>query len=219
MTMCALRVFLADDHVVLREGMALLIGTQPDMEVVGQAGDGKAVLAQALACRPDVVIMDVSMPELNGIQVTAQLRQAAPETQVVALTRHSEAGYVQQMLQAGAQGYVLKQAGGQELIDAIRAVAAGGSYLDTSLSNRVVQGFMRDQTLTGDGSTPALSERETDVVRLIAHGYSNKEAATQLGLSVKTVDTYKMRAMEKLQLHSRAALVRYALQHGWLDQS
>jgi two-component system, NarL family, response regulator NreC len=219
MSVRTLRVFLADDHVVLREGMALLIATQPDMQVVGQAGDGHTVLAQALACQPDVVVMDVSMPELNGIQVTAQLRQAAPQTQVVALTRHAEAGYVQQMLQAGAQGYILKQAGGQELIDAIRTVAAGGSYLDTSLASRVVQNYMRDQTSTGEGATATLSERETDVVRLTAHGYSNKEIATQLGLSVKTVDTYKMRAMEKLQLHSRAALVRYALQHGWLDQS
>jgi DNA-binding NarL/FixJ family response regulator len=201
--------------MVLREGLALLISAQMDMEVVGQAGDGRTVLQYALECQPDVVVMDVSMPGLNGTQVTVQLRQACPEVQIVALTRHGEPGYVRQMLHAGAQGYILKQSASAELLNAIRAVASGNTYLDETLAGRVVQNFVRAQ-----GSEPPeldLSEREADVVRLIAHGYSNKEIATQLGLSVKTVDTYKMRAMEKLGLHSRAALVRYALQRGWLE--
>jgi DNA-binding NarL/FixJ family response regulator len=214
-----LRVLLADDHVVLREGLALLIDAQPDMEVAGQAGDGRAVLQQALDCQPDIVVMDVSMPGLNGAQATAQLRQSSPNIQVVALTRHAEPGYVRHMLQAGAHGYVLKQAAGEELLGAIRTVASGGTYLDASLAGRVVHNYVQAGGHASTQPESELSEREADVVRLTAQGYSNKEIATQLGVSVKTVDTYKMRAMEKLGLHGRASLVRYALQRGWLDQT
>jgi DNA-binding NarL/FixJ family response regulator len=212
-----LRVFLADDHVVMREGLALLIDAQLDMQVVGQVGDGRIAIEQALGCQPDVVVMDISMPGMNGAQATAQLRQACPEICVVALTRHSEPGYIRQMLHAGAQGYVLKQAAGAELLDAIRMVAAGKTYLDTTLTDRAVDHFVRGYTGNDEPQEPDLSEREAEVVQLTAHGYSNKEIATQLSLSVKTVDTYKMRAMEKLGLHSRAGLVRYALQRGWLE--
>lgn len=214
-----LRIFLADDHVVLRDGLTVLINTQPDMEVVGEAADGRGLLQQAPQCRPDVVVMDVSMPNMGGAQTTAQVRQMWPEIQVVALTRHSEPGYVRQLLQAGAHGYVLKQAGAEELIEAIRTVAAGGTYLDSSLTSRAVQEFVRTQSESSAPRELDLSEREADVVRFLAQGYSNKEIATQLGISAKTVDTYKARAMEKLGLHSRAGLVRYALQRGWLDQT
>jgi two-component system response regulator NreC len=212
-----LRILLADDHAVFREGLALLVDAQPDMEVIGHAADGRAVLQQVQECRPDIVVMDISMPGVNGAIATTQLRQHCPDSQVVALSRHSEAGYVRQMLQAGAQAYVLKQAAGEELLNAIRAVAAGGTYLDTTLTTRVVQKFV--QAPADARQDQELSEREAEVVRLTAYGYSNKEIATQLGISVKTVDTYKTRAMEKLGLHSRAALVRYALQRGWLDQT
>jgi DNA-binding NarL/FixJ family response regulator len=212
-----LRIFLVDDHAIIREGLALLIDTQLDMEVVGQAGDGRTALQHVLDCRPDIVVMDVSMPGVNGTQATIQLRQTCPEIQIVALTRHGEPGYVRQMLQAGAQGYVLKQAACAELLDAIRAVASGRTYLDETLAGRVVQNFVRGQVQGSEPQDSDLSEREADVVRLTAHGYSNKEITTQLGVSVKTVDTYKTRAMEKLGLHSRAGLVRYALQRGWLD--
>jgi DNA-binding NarL/FixJ family response regulator len=217
MTSPKLRIFLADDHAIIRDGLALLIGTQSDMEVVGQAGDGRATIEQAIKTQPDVVVMDVSMPGMNGALVTTQLCQVCPGIRVVALTRHGEAGYVRQMLQAGAQGYVLKQAAGTELLDAIRTVASGKTYLDTTLANLVVHHFMRAQAQGGEPQEPDLSDREVEVVQLTAQGYTNKEIATQLGLSVKTVDTYKMRAMEKLGLHSRAALVRYALQSGWLE--
>lgn len=212
-----LRIFLADDHTILREALAALIGAQADMEVVGQTGDGRAVLPQVLACQPDLVIMDISLPGMSGSQVTAQLRQACPQVQVVALTRHSEAGYVRHLIQSGAHGYVLKQAATDDLISAIRVVAAGGTYLDTRLTQRIVQKYAAG--VSSALHETDLSEREADVVRLTAHGYSNKEIAGLLGISVKTVDTYKMRAMEKLGLHSRVALVRYALQRGWLDQT
>lgn len=213
-----LRIFLVDDHVVLREGLKALIDAQADMQVVGQAGDGRDLLQQTLNCQPDVLVIDVSMPGVNGTQAAAQIHQSCPNVHVVALTRHSEPAYVRQMLQSGARGYVLKRAPAEELIDAIRVVAGGGTYLDATLAGRVVNSFVRGQT-TGEANEQDLSERETDVVRLTAFGYSNKEIATQLGVSVKTVDTYKTRAMEKLGLHSRAALVRYALQRGWLDSA
>jgi two-component system, NarL family, response regulator NreC len=218
MPMRKLRIFIADDHVVLREGLAMLIDAQPDMEVVGQAADGRTLVQQTQDCQADVVIMDVSMPG-GGAQATAQLRQACPNIHVIALTRHSESGYVRRLLQAGARGYVLKGAGSQELIDAIRAVAAGGNYLDSTLTDRAVHTFVRTQTESSPVPESDLSDREAEVVRLTAYGYTNKEIATQLGVSIKSADTYKARAMEKLGLHSRAGLVRYALQCGWLDET
>lgn len=213
-----LRIFIADDHVVLREGLTMLIDAQPDMEVVGQAADGRTLAQQIQSCQADIVIMDISMPG-GGAQATAQLRQSSPGVQVIALTRHSESGYVRQLLQAGARGYVLKGAGAAELIDAIRAVAAGDTYFDSTLTSRAVHAFVRAQTESSGATESDLSEREAEVVRLTAYGYTNKEIATQLGISTKTADTYKARAMEKLGLHSRAELVRYALQRGWLDQT
>jgi DNA-binding NarL/FixJ family response regulator len=213
-----LRIFIADDHVVLREGLTMLIDAQPDMQVVGHAADGRTLVQQTQDCQAEIVIMDVSMPG-GGAQATAQLRQASPNIHVVALTRHSESGYVRQLLQAGARGYVLKGADAQELIDAIRVVAAGGNYLDSTLTDRAVHTFVRTQTESSALPETDLSEREAEVVRLTAYGYTNKEIAAQLGVSIKTVDTYKARAMEKLGLHSRAGLVRYALQRGWLDQT
>lgn len=214
-----LRVFLADDHVVLREGLKALIDAQTDMQVVGQAGDGRELLQQALDCQAEVIVLDLSMPGVNGTQAAAQIHEASPNLRVVALTRHAEPAYVRQMLQAGARGYVLKRAPAEELIEAIRAVAAGGTYLDKTLAGRIVNSYVQGQTTGSERIEQDLSDREADVVRLTAYGYSNKEIAAQLDVSVKTVDTYKMRAMGKLGLHSRAALVRYALQRGWLDQS
>lgn len=212
-----LRIFIADDHAMVREGLAMLIDLQSDMEVIGQADSGRTLVQQTTDCQADIVILDVSMPA-GGAHATAQLHKECPNIHVIVLTRHSEAGYVRQLLKAGARGYVLKGAGTAELLEAIRTVAAGGTYLDSTLTGRVVQAFVGRQT---EYSTPLefdLSEREAEVVRLVAYGYSNKEIAMQLGISIKTIDTYKARAMGKLGLHSRAGLVRYALHRGWLDQ-
>lgn len=214
-----LRILLADDHVVLRDGLTALINAQMDMEVVGYAGDGRAVVQQTRSCRPDVVVMDLSMPGMSGVQATEYLKQEFPEVRVIVLTWHSEPAYVRQLLKVGARGYVLKQAAAEELISAIRTVAAGGTHLDSTLTGRAVNQFVRTHTHSSESAEPDLSERESEVVRLTALGYSNKEIALQLGISVKTVDTYKARAMEKLGLHSRAAIVRYALQRGWLDEA
>jgi two-component system response regulator NreC len=210
------RVIIADDHVIVRDGLVLLINAQLDMLVVGVAGDGRELIEKLRTCDANVVVMDVSMPKMNGIEATALLAQQCPEIKVVALSRHSEAAYVRQLMQAGARGYVLKQADSSELLAAIRTVQSGSIYLDSTLAGRVA-GQLTPSTPRGEAPRVELSERETAVMQLIAQGYSNKEIATQLYISTKTVETYKARAMEKLRLSSRVALLRYALQQGWLD--
>jgi DNA-binding NarL/FixJ family response regulator len=217
--MVKLRVYLADDHAVVRAGLSALINAQPDLEVSGESSDGRTACEQAQESQPDVVVMDVSMPEMNGAQATARLKQACPHVKVLALTVHEDKGYLRLLLEAGASGYVLKRAAAEELIHAIRTVAAGGVYLDPALAGKVVGSFVRNPAGTGVSEDDDLSEREAEVVRLIAAGHSNKEIAKRLSLSVKTVETYKARSMEKLGLDSRADLVRYALQRGWLQNT
>ena len=213
--MAKLRVFLADDHAVVREGLKALVNAQPAMAVVGEAADGLTACAQVALLAPDVVVMDVSMPGLSGSQATARLRLECPAVRVLALTVHEDKGYLRQLLAAGAAGYVLKRAAPEELIQAIRAVAAGGVYLDPGMAGKVLGGFVRQAAADGVGAE--LSEREAEVARQTAAGHSNKEVAARLDLSVKTVETYRARAMEKLGLRGRADLVRYAVQQGWLQ--
>lgn len=214
-----LKIFLADDHVVVREGLKALINAQPDMSVIGEAGDGETAWQKALDCLPDVVIMDITMPVLNGVQATAQLKRICPAIKILALSVHEDTSYLRQLLTAGASGYILKHAAADDLIRAIRLVATGGVYLDPALAGHVVAGYVRVPAAASALQGTDLSERETEVVQRIAQGYSNKEIATQLTLSVKTVETYRARAMEKLGLDSRAALVRYALEQGWLHSA
>jgi DNA-binding NarL/FixJ family response regulator len=216
--MAKLRIFLADDHAVVRAGLKTLVDAQSDMVVVGEASDGQAALEQTRDCAADVVIMDISMPQLNGAMATAQLLQQCPDIKVLALSVHEDTGYLRKLLEAGAAGYVLKRSAADTLIQAIRMVAAGGVYLDPAIAGKVVGSLLGKSVIVGDPAAAELSERETDVVRLIAQGYSNKEIATLLNLSVKTVETYKARAMEKIGLDSRVAIVRYALQRGWLQE-
>jgi DNA-binding NarL/FixJ family response regulator len=214
-----LRIFLAEDHTVVREGLKLLVNTQADMEVIGEAGDGRTALQKAKDLQPDVVVMDVAMPELSGDQAAQQLKQAIPEIKILALSVHEDKSYLHRLLQAGASGYVLKRAAAEELINAIRVVAEGGVYLDPSLASKFVNGFLQNPARNSPGRENALSTREDEVIRQIAEGYSNKEIAADLDISVKTVETYKARAMEKLGLHSRAEIVRFALQSGWFHDS
>jgi two-component system response regulator NreC len=214
--MAKLQIFLADDHVVVREGLKTLINGQPDMLVIGEAGDGETAWQQAQECQPDVVIIDVTMPVLNGVLATTRLKHACPHIKVLALSVHDDTSYLRQLLTAGAAGYVLKHAAADDLIQAIRIVAAGGIYLDPALAGHVVARYVQVPGVASALLGTDLSERETEVVQRIAHGYSNKEIAAQLNLSVKTVETYRARAMEKLGIDSRAELVRYALEHGWL---
>ena len=214
-----LRIFLVDDHSFIREGLKSLINAQPDMEVVGEASDGQAALGQTGTCTPDIVVMDVSMPRMNGTQATQAIKRACPDTKVLALSMHEDMTYLRGLLEAGASGYLLKRSAPQDLIVALRSVAQGGTYLDPAMAGRLAAGFVRrQQTLRGEVVGQDLSERESDVLRLIARGHSNKEIGAQLSISVKTVETYKARAMEKLNLASRTDIVRYAAQQGWLQE-
>ncbi|HZG50619.1 MAG TPA: response regulator transcription factor [Pyrinomonadaceae bacterium] len=217
--MSKLRIFLADDHAIIREGLKSLIEAQPDMIVVGETDNGRGAWREAKALHPDVVVMDISMPELNGAKATELLKRDCPETKVLALTVHNDQGYLHQLLKAGASGYVLKRAAPHELIRAIRVVAAGETYLDPTIVSDVVGSYVRKQSTREGQPQGELSEREAEVLRLIALGYSNKEIATRLDISVRTVETYKARLMEKLNFHSRAEIVRYALLQGWLEES
>jgi DNA-binding NarL/FixJ family response regulator len=210
-----IRVLLADDHAVVREGLKSLINSQSEMEVVGEAADGPTAIALTAQLDPDIVIVDVSMPGLNGAQVTARLREVRPDRKVLALTVHEDIGYLRLLLEAGVVGYMLKRAAPAELIQAISTVAGGGTYLDPAMAGSVMQGFVRPAT--EQEIKIELSERETEVVRLIALGYSNKQIASRLKLSVKTVETYKTRSMEKLGMRGRVDIVQYAARRGWLE--
>jgi DNA-binding NarL/FixJ family response regulator len=218
--MSKLRILLADDHETVREGLKAILSAQADMEIVGEAADGRSAVAQAIKLTPDVVVMDVSMPHLNGLKATEGIHQCCPEVKVLTLTRHADDGYLQQLLRAGASGYVLKQSRASELLNAIRAVATGGKYLDPAVAGRVIGDFSRRTSMSDTGGKrPDLSAREEEILRLVAWGYSNKEIAAQLELSVKTVETHKTNATHKLGLHSRIDVVRFALLQGWLRDS
>jgi DNA-binding NarL/FixJ family response regulator len=212
-----MRIFLADDHAVVREGLKALISAQPGMTVVGEASDGLTACEKIPGLRPDVVVMDVTMPGLTGAQATERLLREYPQARVLALTVHEDKGYIRQLLTAGAAGYMLKRGAAKELIHAIQVVAGGGVYLDPIMAGKVVGGFVRrpsEESVQGGGE---LSDREGEVARLTAAGHSNKEVAARLDLSIKTVETYRARAMDKLGLQGRADLVRYAVQQGWLQ--
>jgi DNA-binding NarL/FixJ family response regulator len=213
--MNAIKVYVADDHAVVREGIKALARAEGDLEIVGEAADGTRALEDILARGPDVAVLDISMPGLTGIQVAAQLKEQGAQTRVLALSIHEDRAYLRQFLAAGGLGYVLKRSLGGDLIAAIRKVAAGESFIDPELASSLA--------MRGNGSSmqhalgrTQLSEREDEVLRLIAQGYSHKEIAARLELSAKTVETYKMRSFEKLGLKTRADVVRYAIQQGWL---
>lgn len=215
--MAKLRILLIDDHAVVREGLKALVNAQADMEVVGEAGDGRSALPLARASRPDVAVVDISMPGQGGAETAEQLKQALPAVKVLALTVHEDKGYLRLLLEAGASGYALKRAAAAELIHAIRVVSGGGIYLDPTLAAKVVGRLIRRPSARQSIQSEELSDRENEVVLGLARGYSAKEIASQLELSVKTIETYKARSLEKLGLSSRADLVRYAIQRGWLQ--
>ena len=209
-----LRVLLVDDHAVVREGLRSLLSHDQRFEIVGDAADGLQAIASVERLSPDVVVLDVSMPGMNGVQVTKRLKELHPDVKTVALTVHEEGGYLRSLMDAGASGYVLKRSAASELLRAIETVAEGGVYLDSAIAGQLVNRL--GQRRAAFAPSTALSEREQEVMRYVAHGYSNKEIATKLDVSVKTVETYRYRAGEKLGLTSRAELVRYAIGQGWL---
>ena len=213
--MTKIRVLLAEDHETVRDGLKLLLESQSDIEVVSEVADGRAAVDRATRLKPHVVVMDLSMPAMNGLAATRTLKEAAPDVAVVALTRHDDEAYIKELLGAGASGYVLKQSSFGELLRAIRAAASGQRYLDAALATRGEGAGVRRRLPI----RPAATEREAHVLRLMALGHSNKEIADQLGISVKTVEVHKANAMRKLGLRGRIDVVRYAVLNGWLKET
>lgn len=217
-----IRLLLADDHAVLRAGLRMLLDAQPDMEVVGEAADGEETVERVLELKPDVVLMDIAMGGMNGITATREIERRLPQTRILVLTMHDDEEYLRQMLEAGASGYVLKRAADTELIAAIRAVQRDEIFLYPAFV-RVLLGDLIGRKDSDDPRQKhrqdVLSRRETEVLQLVALGYTNKQIAARLFLSVKTVESYRARIMGKLGLKSRAALVRYALRKGFLNDA
>jgi DNA-binding NarL/FixJ family response regulator len=215
--MSKLRVLLVDDHAVVREALSLLIKGQADMEVVAEASAGREALRLANEKQPDVVVLDISLPDMSGAETAQQINRLCPSTRILALTRHADQGYVRRLLQAGAVGYVLKKSAADTLLTAIRIVAQGGTYIEPSLAGPLLKRtFSVPPPAQRTGNNDALSAREEEVLQAIAWGRSNKEIAMALSLSIKTVESYKAAALEKLRLSTRADIVRYAVSRGWL---
>lgn len=212
-----LRIFLADDHAVIREGLKMLINAQPDMEVVGEADDGDAALTQVASLRPDVAVIDISMPGTNGVLVTRGLRELCPNVRVIVLTVHRDRVYVRQVMSAGATGYVLKLARPGDFLQAIRTVAGGGIYIHPGVAEVVVETVADAIRRNSDElDRPALTPREIELLQLMAKGYNNKEISTRMEITVKSVETYKVRVMDKLGFRSRVQVIQFALHQGWL---
>lgn len=213
--MSRVRILLADDHAMLRDGLSILLNGQPDLEVIAQASTGRQAMQLARECAPDVAVVDISMPDVAGMEAAQQIVTNSPATRVIALSRHADPAYARRMLRAGISGYVLKRSAAEVLIRAIRIVAQGGRYVEPEFAEALqpmVACGLRVQRPGG----PRLSFREEEVLRSIAWGLSNKEIAAELGLSIKTVESYKASAVEKLRLNSRADIVRYAVRSRWL---
>jgi DNA-binding NarL/FixJ family response regulator len=208
-----IRILLADDHAVVRQGFKMILGAQPDMEIVGEAGNGREALELAATLKPDIVVMDVAMPELNGIEATRRMAANAPHARVLALSMHKDSVYVRETLRAGARGYLLKDSVAADLVLAVRAVAGGEGYISPSVSNALLDDYRKNVTNPID----LLTSREREVLQMLAEGKTNKEIAAVLNLSVYTVEAHRGRIMEKLNLHSINELVRFAVRNGLVD--
>jgi DNA-binding NarL/FixJ family response regulator len=204
---------------MVRDWLRMLIDAQPDMTVVGEADNGRVAVSLARQLQPDVVVMDVAMPELNGLKATEQLRVLYPSIKILTLTRHTEDGYLHQLLKAGANGYVLKQSASDELVRAIRAVADGRSYLDQAVMEQIIGSVVARHPVRGCPAEKGLSHREEEVLRLSAWGYLNKEIAGRLQISIKTAEAHKSNAMAKMGMKSRIDIMRYALLQDWLKDN
>jgi DNA-binding NarL/FixJ family response regulator len=212
------RIVLADDHPIVLDGLRNLIRAEPDFELVGEAASGLTALKIIREQRPDVAVLDISMPELNGIVLSRRLAGEMPGLRLLVLTLHEDRAYLNQALEAGVRGYVLKRSAVENLVQAIRAVMVGGLYIDPAIVGRVFESKqVNKRLLARKGAAPALTDREADVLKMAALGFTNKEIASRLDVGVKSIETYKARGLEKLGLKTRAELVRYASGQGWLD--
>ncbi len=214
--MSKVRVLLVDDHAILREGLRALLSIQPDIEVIGEAKNGEEAIQKVESLEPDIVLMDIAMPGINGLEATQLICQQFPKSRVIILSQHEDRQYVVPLLQAGASGYILKRAIGDDLYSAIRKVSLGETYLDPSLNTMIVEEIR--QPLSSHPSLPdPLTQRELEVLKYIVHGSSNSQIAVKLSLSTKTVEWHRSNLMNKLDTHNVADLVRYALVHGLID--
>jgi len=211
----SVRILIVDDHAVLRAGLKMLIDAEDDLEAVGEAANARDAVFQARSLKPDVILMDVVMPDQSGLDVVPTLLHERPETKVLVLSMQDDPQYVRQAFAAGASGYVLKEAADTEVVSAIREVASGGSYVHPALGARLVAAETAEARRAEEDP---LSDREREVLRLLALGHTNQEISTQLFISVRTAETHRAHIMQKLRLSSRAELVRYALEQGVLDQ-
>jgi DNA-binding NarL/FixJ family response regulator len=212
-----LRILMADDHPIVLAGLKALVQGDPGLQIVGAARDGRSALRLASSLRPDVVVLDLSLPEMNGAEVAQAMLAEHPECRILVLTVHEDRATIRQLLDLGVAGYLVKRSASDDLIRAIHAVAAGGTWLDPAIAGKLVGGGQSGSRGQGENAVE-LSERETDVLRLIANGHSNKEISARLAISVKTIETYKARAMEKLGFKTRVDVVRYAAGKGWLPE-
>lgn len=211
----SITVVLADDHAVVRDGLRVLLEAQPDIRVIGDAADGREAVSRVARLRPDVVVIDVAMPELNGIEAAREIGEVCPATQIIILSMHSTTEHIFRALQAGACGYLLKESAGIEVVNAVRAVHAGHRYLSQKISDKLVDDYVR-QRQAAEAKSPLgrLSPREREVLQLVVEGKTSAEIADVLSLSVKTVETYRSRLMHKLGISDLPALVKFAIQHG-----
>lgn len=208
-----IRVLLVDDHAIVRDGIASFLARCKDVQVIGQAVDGHAGVEAVARLQPDVVLMDITMPVMNGLEATREIHKRFPDTRVLVLTQHENKEYVMPLIQAGAVGYISKRARAHELIEAIRAVHQAGAYLPPTITHTVVHAIA-EAPPAGNGDASALSEREREVLRLVAEGSSSREIAERLSISIKTVDTHRANIMEKLGVHNTAELIKHAIRAG-----
>jgi two-component system response regulator NreC len=214
-----LKILIAEDHGTVRDGIRMIVESQEDMKVVGAAADGREAVKLAQELMPDIVLMDISMPELNGLKAAAQLKRILPEIKILTLTRHTDDAYLQELMQAGISGYALKQSLSAELIRAIRVVAAGDKYLDPAITGKIFNNFVENRAkLRGETGGKALTARESEILRHIALGYSNKEISEKMDISVKTVEAHKANALKKLNISSRREIISYAILQGWMQE-
>jgi DNA-binding NarL/FixJ family response regulator len=208
----SIAVLLADDHAIVRDGLKTLLEAQPDLRVVGEAANGRDAVAAAAQLKPDVVVMDISMPEMNGVEAARRIRDAREATRVVMLSMHGNAEHVYRALEAGATGYLLKESAGSELVAAIRAVHAGRRYLTEKVNELVIAGYLGEKRAASP--LESLSKRERDILQHIVDGKNNRETAELLHISIKTVETYRSRMMQKLGIRDVTGLVKFAISHG-----